>query len=298
MKNVLYTFYNIIINELNKDNKNYYFYFNNELYLFYLVENDINTIEYVYSFFKNNNLECYEIILNKDNKLITEIQEGKYVLLKIKGITKYEFKFDDFKYYIVDKEPLNWNLLWSNRLDYYSLQIRELGYNYQTVLNSYGFFEGLAENAILYYNLSLKKYNEEKIVAIVHNRMKYPCYAIDYNNPVHFVVDYYIRDICEYIKSYIISEEFILENVIKLLERLNTNKLMFNILYSRLLYPTFYFDEFDKIILENGVDKDIIPIISKTTIYLDTLRNIYMHFKDKYEMINIEWLNKNSQEKS
>jgi len=299
MKNILYTFYNLMIYDLNKENSNYYFYYKNKLYLFYLVENEINTIEYTYSFFKTNNLECYEIIPNKDNKLITFINEKKYALLKIKGIIKYELNFNDFKYYNVNKEPLDWSKLWGDRLDYYSIQLRELGHNYQTVLNSYGFFEGLAENAILYYNMTLRKFNDNRIISIVHNRMKYPCYSIDYYNPLNFIVDYNVRDISEYIKSYIImSNEYNSEEVIKMLEKINTNKLMFNLLFSRILYPTFYFDVFDKIILDNGEDSEIIPIINKTKTYIDTIKKIFYYFNQKYEMFNIEWINKNVEIKS
>ena len=69
MKNVLYTFYNISLLEINKDKENYYFYYDNQLYIFYLVENDIKIVEKIYSYLIKNNIESYKIILNKDNKL-------------------------------------------------------------------------------------------------------------------------------------------------------------------------------------------------------------------------------------
>ena len=294
MKNIIYTFYNIIVDELNKDNNNYFFYYNNELYLLYLTNNEENTLEYIYNFYKNNHIECYEIILNKENKLITKDNENNFILLKIKGIIKYELKFEDFKYILVNKKAQEWNVLWSNRLDYYSIQIRELGYNYKTILNTYGFFESLAENAILYYNLTIKNFKENSLIAIVHNRMNYPCYEIDYNNPANLIIDYNIRDISEYIKSYIISDDYDIKNVITLLNKLDVNNLMFNLLYSRLLYPTFYFDIFDKIILDNGQDKEIIPIINKIDDYIIALKEIHKIFKTKYNMFEIEWLNKKS----
>ncbi|MBQ3021437.1 MAG: hypothetical protein IJD92_04375 [Bacilli bacterium] len=293
MKNVIYTYYNIMLYDINRDKNNYYFYYNNESYLFYLVENEEEVVRFVYNFFKNNNLDCYEIIRNKDNNLFTLVDNKKYSLLKLNGILKYEIKFEDLRYYPVEKSAHNWGNLWSDRLDYYEIQIRELGYNYQTVLNSFGLFSGMAENAILYFNLTKSMFNEDELVGIVHNRMKYPCYEIDYNNPLNFVIDYNVRDIAEYIKSYILYDDYDVNNVLILLDRLNINKLMFNLLYSRLLYPTFYFDVFDKIILEDGVDNDIIPIVEKTEVYLDTLKSIYYKFKDKYDMFNVEWLNKN-----
>ncbi len=292
MKNVIYTFYNILLDEINKDKKNYYFYYNNNFYVFYLVENDINLVNEIYDFLLKNHIETHEIIFNKDNNLFTKVENKNYALLKVKGIHKYEIKFEEFKFFPMKKDAINWGLIWGERLDYYEIQLRELGYNYQAVLNSFGFFSGMAENAILYYNLIIEKFNDEKVIAIVHNRMKYPCYQIDYNNPLNFVIDYNVRDISEYIKSYIISDEFDINNILILLDKLNLNKLMFNLLYSRLLYPTFYFDIFDKIILEDGEDNDIVFAVNKIDNYLFTLKEIYKKFYLKYDMFNIEWLNK------
>ena len=294
MKNVIYTFYNILVDEINRDKNNYFFYYDNCLYLFYLVENNLDVVREVYNFYKNNNIECYEIIKNKDNNLFSSINGKNYSLLKVKGILKYEVKFNDMKFYPIDKQPNNWGKLWGDRLDYYEVQLRELGFNYQTVLNSYGLFSGLAENAILYYNMSINRFsNQEKVVGIVHNRMKYPCYLVDYNNPLNFVIDHSIRDIAEYIKSYILSYDFEIDNILILLNKLRINNLMFNLLYSRLLYPTFYFDVFDRIILEDGVDNDVIYVLDRVDEYLELLKSIYNKFASKYQMFNIEWLNKN-----
>ncbi len=292
MKNVIYTYYNILLDEINKDGNNYFFYFNNDLYIFYLVLNDIKVVESVYKFIKDNNVDSFEIILNKEGKLFCDVENKKYSLIKIKGILKYEIKFEEFKFYPVDTSPNNWAELWSKRLDYYEIQLRELGYNYQTVLNSFGMFAGMAENAILYFNISKKKFNDKEIVGIVHNRMNYPCYLIDYNNPLNFVIDYNVRDIAEYIKSYLLSADYEINNVLVLLDRLSVNNLMFNLLYSRLMYPTFYFDVFDKIILEDGKDSDIVGVLNVVDKYLEMLNKVYLTFKEKYNMLNVEWINK------
>lgn len=293
MKNVLYNYYDILVDELNKSDNNYFFYFNNELFLFYLVLNDVNLVENIYKYIVENNIESFNIILNKDGNLFSDVDKKKYVLLRVKGILKYEVKFDEFKYYPVNSNGVNWGTLWSERLDYYEVQIRELGIKYQTVLNSFGMFSGLAENAILYFNMTMEKFgNLESNVGIVHNRVKYPCYLVDYYNPVNFVIDYSVRDIGEYIKSYIISDDFDFNNVITLINSMYLNDLMFNLLYARLLYPTFYFDVFDKIILEDGKDSDIVFTLDKIDIYLDTLKRLYDRFNNEYQMFRIEWLNK------
>ena len=261
--------------------------------MFYLVLNDVNLVENIYKYIVENNIESFNIILNKEGNLFSDVDKKKYVLLRVKGILKYEVKFDEFKYYPVNSNGVNWGTLWSERIDYYEVQIRELGIKYQTVLNSFGMFSGLAENAILYFNMTMEKFGDlESNVGIVHNRVKYPCYLIDYYNPVNFVIDYSVRDIGEYIKSYIISDDFDFNNVITLINRMYLNDLMFNLLYARLLYPTFYFDVFDKIILEDGKDSDIVFTLDKIDIYLDTLKRLYDRFNNEYQMFRIEWLNK------
>ena len=68
---------------------------------------------------------------------------------------------------------------------------------------------------------------------------------------------------------------------------------MFNILYSRLLFPTFYFDVLDNIILEEKKDSDIVPILNNVDEYINTLKEIYLIYNKKYNMFRIEWLIKN-----
>ena len=293
MKNVIYNYYNILIDELNKSDNNYFFYFNDELFFFYLVLNDVKLVENIYKYIIENNIESFIILPNKDGNLFSEIDNKKYALLKVKGILKYEVKFDEFKYYPVNGEGINWGTLWGERLDYYEVQIRELGIKYQTVLNSFGMFCGLAENAILYFNMTMEKFGDlEKEIGIVHNRIKYPCYLIDYYNPLSYVIDYSVRDISEYIKSYVLSDDFDTNNVVTLINRMNLNDLMFNLLYARLLYPTFYFDVFDKIILEDAKDSDIVFVLNKLDNYLEMLQSVYNNFNNKYNVFRIEWLNK------
>ena len=140
MKNVIYTYYNILLDDINKDGNNYYFYYEGKLYIFYLVENSLDLVKKIYKYLRSNNIDCFEIIENNENDIFTKIDNKYYSLLKIKGILKYEVKVDEFMHYPVKEIANNWGKLWSDRLDYYEVQIRELGFKYQTVLNSYGLF--------------------------------------------------------------------------------------------------------------------------------------------------------------
>ena len=292
MKNFIYNYYGIYIDELKKDNEKYYFTYNNCNYMISLI-NNTDIIEEVYSYMLKNNVETFNIVLNKDNNLYSTINNKNYILLKLHGILNYELNISDFKTTnISDKSGLNWGELWSNKIDYYELQVRELGIKHQTLLNTFGFFHGLASNAILYYNLTVAKFKEPKIISISHNRIKYPCLLKDYINPANCLFDFNVRDISEYIKSYLFSNNYDIEYIIEILSRLNTNNLMFNLLYSRLLYPSFYFDIFDEIILNNKNDNEIIKCVNISNRYLNMLKEIYICFYKKYDMFKIEWLDK------
>ena len=292
MKNIIYNFYDILIYDIKKYDNSYYFYYDDEMYLFSIVLDDMNNIKDIYNYVLKNNIDCFTIILNNNNELFSKVKNEYYVLLKVKGIIKYVYSVYDFRYYYLNTDGKNWGKLWSDRLDYYEIQIRELGLKHQTLINSFGLYKGIGENAILYFNMSMNRFNEAKEVSIVHNRIKYPCYLIDYNNPINFVVDYSVRDVAEYIKSYMISDLYKIDTVIDILNSLSLNKIMFNILYSRLLYPSFYFDLFDDIILGSKKDNDVIYYIDIYNRYLNMLKNIYNQFKVKYEMFKIEWLDK------
>ena len=292
MKNSIYNNYNILVYDIKVKNNSYYFYYNDELYSFDLVVNDIKSIEEAYQYAIKYNLDCFRIIKNNKGELFSKINDKYYALLKIKGILKYEYNELSFYYYGVNKKGNNWSNMWSDRLDYYELQIKELGLKHQLLLNTFGLYHGIAENAILYYNLSISKFNESSNVCIMHNRIKYPCYLIDYNNPLNFIIDYSVRDIAEYIKSYMLVEKYTIDNVINIINNYNFSNLMFNLFYSRLLYPSFYFDIFDKIILNNEKDDEILNVVKYSNRYLSMLKKLYEIYNTKYNMFKIEWLDK------
>ena len=292
MKNVIYNYYNILVDNIKKDRDNYFFYYNDKQYLLYLVLNNIYEVKKIYEYSIKNNVECFKIITNNKNEFFSKVGNSYYALLELKGILNYEYSLNEFKITIINDKETDWGKIWGDRLDYYEIQIRQLGIKYQTVLNSFGLYHGIAENAILYYNKTISTFKENYTLSIMHNRIKYPCLLIDYNNPINFVIDYNIRDIAEYIKSYMLSNKYDIDEVINILNNYSFNNLMFNLLYTRLLYPNFYFDVFDNIILEDGKDNDIVNVLNYSSRYLNMLKEIYIYFNKKYNMFKIEWLDK------
>lgn len=64
------------------------------------------------------------------------------------------------------------------------------------------------------------------------------------------------------------------------------------LLFSRLLFPTFYFDMYDEIINNSFNEERIIKIIDKTYEYEDVLFNIYKFivYEKKIQLEPIEWI--------
>ena len=64
------------------------------------------------------------------------------------------------------------------------------------------------------------------------------------------------------------------------------------ILFSRILYPSFYFILYDEIISNKKEEKELNKIISRINDYEVYLYNIYLYLRKHYDIPTIEWLKK------
>ena len=64
------------------------------------------------------------------------------------------------------------------------------------------------------------------------------------------------------------------------------------VLFSRILYPSFYFNTYDKIISGKVEEQELNKIISKINNYEIYLYNIYLYLKKYYNIPSVEWLKK------
>ncbi|MBO7536368.1 MAG: hypothetical protein J6T34_04455, partial [Bacilli bacterium] len=167
-----------------------------------------------------------------------------------------------------------WKNLWEQKLDYYEYQISELGLKYKKLRNSFSYYSGLCECAI---NL-LNYVNYDNV------RMNIAHYRIgkridEFMNPLNITIDNITRDIAEYLKSNMITEfDFNLTNDEYIL------------LMARILYPSYYFDVYDKIIKEDIEEKEIDNIIKKNNSFELFLIKTYKYLITKSNMPRIEWL--------
>ena len=180
--------------------------------------------------------------------------------------------------------------MWSERINYYEIQINELAQDKKIVLHSVYYYIGLAENAIYIAGIYENKVSGE--CGVQHYRMHVPITKGEYYNPNNMLVDVLIRDVAEYIKSSFFLEKRDNNYYIDYIKNLLLTDLTANLLLARLLYPSYYFDIFDDIILNDYSETELLSIIDRQKDYESFLNHIYMELSRNFKMVNINWLKK------
>ena len=105
---------------------------------------------------------------------------------------------------------------------------------------------------------------------------------LEFLNPLEFVVDSRMRDLGEYLKSYIFSYNFSKGNIEGMLEFFKIDREEVILLISRLLFPSYFFDNTDNITDE---------YIKKRSNITSLIRFIFNKYKD-YNIPFISWISK------
>lgn len=296
MNNILKYFYNIDISDISFKDNYYYFIYEKYSYKLYIIDYLVNEDE---MFLLNKEMLKYtlvsKIIMNKFNKIVTEYNGIKYMLLRIYVSNNKLITLDDIRYLTnllyINNININWGILWSKKIDYLEEVISENGKKYPILTDSFNYFVGLAENAIAYYNNTIIDNNYKYVIS--HKRIKYDSTLEDLYNPLNIIFDYRVRDVGEYIKAYFFRNDI---DIFALLDNyLNKEKISLmevRLLISRILYPSFYFDLYEDILINGQDEKIIIPIIKKLEDYQLYLAKIISYFKKYYDIESIDWLNK------
>lgn len=302
MKNIINYFYNLNITKLtNKDNI-YSFYDNDELYHFYIYNNNIKNLDLTKDIddsLKKDTL-IHEIIINKDNSIITYYNNIPYILCKInininKPITLGEINYLSSKVIITNSKITyhSWQDLWSIKMDYLEKVINENGKKYPIIVDSFNYFVGMAENAISYYNNLSNKEVDNNSLVISHRiiNINDTVYAI--YDPVNIIIDHKARDIAEYIKYSFFSDNTNIFKELNVYFKYNYyTKDDVVMLLARVLYPSFYFNMYEDIMINSKEEKIITNITSKLDKYELYLAKVFKYFNNFYNLPVPEWLNK------
>ena len=189
----------------------------------------------------------------------------------------------------------DWVTLWEIKNDYFEAQINEIGKKYPNLCNYANYYIGLAENAISYVR-NAQKIDDVALLSICHKRINYSDDLFSLYNPVNFICDYRVRDICEYIKTAFFSGD---DAYLLIINYFKNNYLSYKealLFYGRLLYPSYFFDLHDDIVNNNLEENIIEKIIIKASNYERFLYDVYVYISKLYNRYipAVDWIIKRS----
>ena len=291
MKNTINYYYNLNINTIHQKEKNYYFKVDNKNYLLLKCSN-IEELDDIYrlNMYLSQILPVHRIVLNVNNEVITKINDSNYLLLELfsnnnKINLNNIIELSNIRIpFSVDKLKRNdWYNLWIKKVDYFEYQLSQIGKKYPLIRESFNYYIGLAENAIILVNNI--DFNNIPL-GLSHRRITNMSFNL--YNPLNIVIDARIRDVCEYFKFCFFNN---IDIGMELELFLSYNSFDINeakLFLARMFFPTYYFDLYEKII-DNEIDEsEIKKVIIKADNYEKILKQVYYHFKNN--QINIEWL--------
>lgn len=307
MKNNIAYYYNLNIENIYQNNDYFYFDIENERYELVIYNRDIKEQQAIYELNKKMimaNLLVHKIIPNKDNYIVTTINNIPYILyktytnkekeislLELTYLSNYVFEYDD----ILKRD--NWNILWEKKIDYLEYQINQTGKKYPILVDSFSYFVGLTENAISYAKNTIIEVQKEQVdIGVISHRKIKECNKINcIYDPLNIVIDHKSRNLAEYIKISFLKNN---TNIFKELNNYFSNNYFslygIRILFARILYPSFYFDIYEEIILNKRKESDILNITNRIKEYEIYLKNIYLYLRNIYNIPEIEWITKNN----
>ena len=294
MNNFIYYYYNIKIDDLKYHEKYYTFIYNEYLYRLYIIDEPINN-NFIIDIERRllGHTLVNEIIFNKNKEIISIYNNHSYILMKLftnplKKITLEEINYFDNSLRTKNKS-INWATLWEKKIDYLEKIISENGKKYPLITNSFNYFVGMAENAIAYYNsITFDEYTD---YVISHKVIRYNDTVDAIYNPLNLTFDYRVRDLAEYIKnSFFNNNPNISKEMNNYLKNYPLTITETKLLVSRLMYPSFYFELYEDILIDNMDEKIIINIINKLPKYEKYLDNIITYLSKIYGIEEISWL--------
>ncbi len=298
MKNKLLYFYNMYVATISERNNNYTFIHNGINYMLQVYDRPLDELPFLYELNKeliNARIPTHQIIPTINKELSIIYNDKVYVLLRIKKLKNRLINIDDIiTYYhvpsskIIDKlSKSNWGLLWENKIDYFEYQFRQMDKKYPIISESINYYIGLWENAISFYNNIDSNLLVNNSVSICHKRINFNDDLNNFYNPLNLVIDYKERDIAGYLKSMFFNGQTM--NLDNILSKIPYTQINDSLLICRLLFPTYYFDMYEKIINQGYSEQKLDNIIKMTDDYEKFIKKIFVYY-EKTNIIPINWI--------
>lgn len=299
MKNAIKYYYDIDVENIKKTKDEYKFYKNEIAYSLILADRTEEEINQLYELVNNLHklgIPCHQIIHNKSRNLLTSINNKNYILMRkyitindpitINDIISFGSK-TTFNWDYSSLNRTNWKELWIQKLDYFEYLLGQIGIKYPRLTSTFSYYEGITENAIQLIGL----YNVKKdgLICVSHKRISFDTTLTDFYNPLNFIIDYRVRDIAEYLKQKNNIVEVGIDVVYYLLDTYilsDDDKILFVI---RMLFPSFYFDVYEKMLL--SVNDEKLSLVGWSLLYENFIKKIYALVNTYINLPNVEWLN-------
>lgn len=295
MNNIISSFYNIFNIELYKENDIYFFRYHDFLYSFEPVIN-LSRFLQILSVLKlfNISLHGFFWVYNIYGDLLTKVENKYYILFcHNRGSINllYEVKhplylFQEGENFFVDR----WDIIWARKIDYYENEMEKIGKNVPAIYDSFSFFIGLAENAVSYIN-----YNYYSIKSDKSNSVFLSHYRIDENNffnPLNLKLDYYSRDVAEYIKFLFYNNHYSDFSFLDFFSKINLSYDDYVFIYARLLFPSFYFDLLDRFLNTGVGEAEIKKVIDRQREYFLFINTLFYYIPGFSKVPKILWIKK------
>lgn len=302
MKNAINYFYGFSIENLRMINDDYYFNYKNKNFTFQQLKEeyyDYNMMLRLNNLMLNNNSSFYQIILNRNNEIATKINNKQYILLQENFNTDRIFDlFDIINTNIPvntrDKNKIEWIKLWEKKIDYFEMYLEHNKGKYLNLNKFANYFIGMGESAILYAKNTLNdttpKIYDRSVIS--HKRINTDRSYKDLYNPLLLMIDHPSRDVSEYFKEIYFKNSLQVSKIKEYLEQVSFSDYGARLLMARMLFPSFFFDNFEKLVDSKISNSEITRIVDKMSGYEKYLFKILNILKQKYNIPEIEWLKK------
>ena len=296
MKNIIKYYYDLSPKYVYQNDNQFFFSINKVNYVLSMVDLTYESANNLYEmdyYLLNKGIYVHQIIINRENSICTIVNGNQYILMKI-NISNRNIEKNDLirlnSIALFDKFNIKWQKLWSDKVDYFENQINQIGKRYPIINKSIGYYIGLSENAIsLIGNVNLS------VGYLAHIRVSSNDSIYDLYNPINIIIDSRVRDISEYFKSLFFNNKKVDGNIILSLVKeylistnLSNDELI--LFYARMLYPSYYFDAYEDVMIGKINEKDLLIYINKSYEYELLLKHIYNYIISYYSFPEIEWI--------
>lgn len=279
MENILNYYYDINVTNIKK--YDYYYLITTdeeEEYLFNEIIN-VDELKEIINYLNNTNMLYHLLMLTKEQNITITYNDKEYALFKVRDNDNLNiFSFSN----LITSGKCIWGTLWSNRVDYYLEQLKEV-VDINEIKYAMDYYISLAEIAISYFNTLEEIYKSNELTyTISHHITSSPVSKYELYNPSNMCKDLIVRDVAEYIKASFFGDILTNNEILNLIDRINLNEQLANYLLVRLIYPSYMFKIYDKYIETKEIDRKFYDYMKKSREYEHLLTNIYNKLKLKF----------------